>query len=88
MDLFWGYVRKRNATIKKPFQKNFTRPMLAFPSFPKELLSDTDKDDDELGVDEAEPTPTHPAIEEKAIKGLEGDEVKTQSLSIETDQDE
>ncbi|KAH1073521.1 hypothetical protein J1N35_025849 [Gossypium stocksii] len=62
--------------------------MSAFPSCPKELLSDAkEEEDDEVEVDEIGPTPTHFAIEEKATQKPEEDEEKTELVSIEIDLD-
>ncbi|KAH1129871.1 hypothetical protein J1N35_001249 [Gossypium stocksii] len=61
MALFWGYVRRRDNAIKKCLQKNFTMPMPAFPTFPKELLSDPkDANQDKVEVVMTDTT-THPA---------------------------
>ncbi|XP_016735604.1 uncharacterized protein [Gossypium hirsutum] len=66
MSLFWGYVRKRDAAIKKSLQKNFTRPLPMFPNFPKELLSDAEeREEDEAEADATEPTTIHTATKEK-----------------------
>ncbi|KAH1114436.1 hypothetical protein J1N35_007814 [Gossypium stocksii] len=53
----------------------------------KELLSnENDGDDDEAEADKPGPT-TYTATEEKNQKGSEGDEKKTESMSIESDQE-
>lgn len=72
MALFLGYVKKRDTTIKGSFQKNFTKPIPAFPSFPKELQSSEKEEEDAIETNEINPTPTQLANEEKK-KGLEDD---------------
>lgn len=55
--------------------------MLAFPSFPKELMFDLEEDD-EAKAGATGSTPIQPATREKVTQGQEGDEEKTKSISI------
>ncbi|KAH1107046.1 hypothetical protein J1N35_010814 [Gossypium stocksii] len=84
MALYWGYVRMRDNAIKKSLQENFTRPMLAFPTFLKELLSDPE---DEVGAAVMDTT-THPATAKKKNKEQKGEEEKTKSVNNESDEEE
>ncbi|KAH1056250.1 hypothetical protein J1N35_034315 [Gossypium stocksii] len=82
MALFWHYVRKRDNAIKKSLQKNFTRLMLAFLTFPKELLSDLKGEVEAAVMD----TTTHPATIEKNNE-TEGEENKIEVLNIKLDKE-
>ncbi|KAK5775796.1 hypothetical protein PVK06_043738 [Gossypium arboreum] len=48
MVIFWAYVERRDTVMKRSQQKNFIRPMSAFPSFLKELNSDVDEEEGEV----------------------------------------
>ncbi|KAK5772354.1 hypothetical protein PVK06_048639 [Gossypium arboreum] len=58
--------------------------MSAFPTFPKELLSDPkDEDKDEVEATVTS-TSTHPATVEKVTKEKEGEEEKIESVNIDS----
>ncbi|KAK5825650.1 hypothetical protein PVK06_020507 [Gossypium arboreum] len=78
MALFWGYVRKRDNSIKKSLKKNFNGPMLAFPTFPKELLLDLEGDVEAAVTD----TTKHPATTKKSNNEIEGEEKKIEVVNI------
>ncbi|KAH1055746.1 hypothetical protein J1N35_033811 [Gossypium stocksii] len=71
-----GYVKRKDKAIKKSPQKNFTRPMLTFLTFPKELLLNLkDKDEDEVEATVTDTT-TYPVTVKKMNKETEGEEEK------------
>lgn len=37
-ELYWSYVWSRDLALKKALQRNFKKPILEFPDFPKELI--------------------------------------------------
>ncbi|XP_016706817.1 ribosomal RNA-processing protein 17-like [Gossypium hirsutum] len=51
MAIFWADVERRDVAIKRSLQKNLTRPMPEFRSFPKELNSDLDEEEEEAEDD-------------------------------------
>ncbi|KAK5825213.1 hypothetical protein PVK06_020021 [Gossypium arboreum] len=72
---------ERDAAIKRSMHKNFIRPMLSFPRFPKELHSDVEEEEEEAEIGETNPAPTHLAIEGQEAKKPMKDE-KTEPVDV------
>ncbi|KAK5770962.1 hypothetical protein PVK06_047127 [Gossypium arboreum] len=64
--LYWAYVERRDAAMRRSLQNNFTKPMLAFLDFPKELQATIVE-----RVGEVEPAETDPSTADKETKELE-----------------
>ncbi|KAH1046386.1 hypothetical protein J1N35_037170 [Gossypium stocksii] len=78
--------KKQDAVLKRSLQKNFTKPMLEFPKFPKELQVSVEEETGEVEPTKTEPTSTKPAVVEKdETQGHEEEADKTEMVNIATD---
>ncbi|KAH1122318.1 hypothetical protein J1N35_005478 [Gossypium stocksii] len=59
MAIFCAFVERRDAAIKRSLQKNITRPMPTFLSFPNELQSNVDEEKGDAEAGETNLVPTH-----------------------------
>ncbi|XP_052482960.1 uncharacterized protein LOC128036125 [Gossypium raimondii] len=81
--LYWANTERRDAAMRRSLQKNFTKPMLACPDFPKELQAAIVEK-----VGEVKPAETDPSTTKKENKELEEEIEKIESDSIATDREE
>ncbi|KAH1082618.1 hypothetical protein J1N35_022379 [Gossypium stocksii] len=58
--------------------------MPGFPSFPEELNSDVDEEEEEADVGETNPAPTHPATEGQEAKKPAEDDIASDNEGKET----
>ncbi|KAK5825287.1 hypothetical protein PVK06_020101 [Gossypium arboreum] len=85
MTIFWANVEKRDGAMKGSLQKNFTKPMLAFPKFRKKLQEIVEQGMPNANSAVAEPGTNNSIAKEKETTSPDKDIEKAELVHIETD---